>query len=371
MQLPVDPLDPPLVWVLAPYLDTSDPNLSCYSDYTQSYAEFERAFAALDIPWRWEPVTVESAEATVKAIMRDSAGHTPVVFNLCDGDGLNGVPGVDVIHHLDRLGLYYTGADARFYELTTSKIVMKQAFDAAGVATPAWETVTVNASNAADILARLGSPLIIKPAVSAGSMGLTVNSVVHDAAALRREVAILHEGYRGWKLTDGGVIAERFVAGREFTTFIVGSADAPDQRRVFAPVERVFHASLPATEQFLSFDRLWEIYERETPLGPDEYLWEYAPVPAALSLSIQELSWQAYAAVHGRGYGRVDLRQDATTGELFVLEVNSQCGLSEDENYTSIGAILRFSGERFSGVVAAVVGEALHQWRPLTPVSTP
>ncbi|MES2125486.1 MAG: hypothetical protein V4503_12440 [Gemmatimonadota bacterium] len=368
MQLQVDPLDPPLVWVLAPHLDTSDPNLACYNDYTQSHAEFERAFAALAIPWRWELVTGGAVQATVERIAHESVGRTPVVFNLCDGDGLNGIPGVDVIHHLERLGLCYTGADARFYELTTSKIVMKAAFDAAGVPTPAWEVVTGDASDAEGILSRVGSPLILKPAVSAGSMGLTVNSVVHDAESLRREVALLHEGYRGWNLSDGGVVAERFIAGREFTTFLVGSSDAPGERRVFPPVERVFHQSLPATEQFLSFDRLWEIYERETPLGQGEYLWEYAQAPAALTTTIEDLSWCAYAAVHGRGYGRVDLRQDAVTGALFVLEVNSQCGLSEDEDYTSIGAILRFAGGTFSGVVDAVVAEALRQWQPMSRV---
>ena len=55
------------------------------------------------------------------------------------------------------------------------------------------------------------------------------------------------------------------------------------------------------------------------------------------------LWWAAYAAVGGRGYGRVDLRQDRVTGEIVVLEVNAQCGISEDEAYTSIGAILRFA----------------------------
>ena len=30
-----------------------------------------------------------------------------------------------------------------------------------------------------------------------------------------------------------------------------------------------------------------------------------------------------------------------------MLEVNAQCGLSEDEDYTSIGAILRYSDNNF------------------------
>jgi D-alanine-D-alanine ligase len=55
----------------------------------------------------------------------------------------------------------------------------------------------------------------------------------------------------------------------------------------------------------------------------------------------------------------VDLRQDARTGELMVLGVNAQCGLSEDENFTSIGAILRFAGKPFHHAVEAILATAL------------
>jgi D-alanine-D-alanine ligase len=164
-------------------------------------------------------------------------------------------------------------------------------------------------------------------------------------------------------------LAEAFISGREFTTFIVGAACAPQRRHIYPPVERVFHATLPAVEQFLSFDRLWEIYERETPLDENEYLWQYAAAPSELADAICDLSWAAYASVAGTGYGRVDLRFDETTSRLYVLEVNSQCGLSEDEDFTSIGAILRFANISFSAAVAEIIAEALASRAPYTPVS--
>ena len=37
----------------------------------------------------------------------------------------------------------------------------------------------------------------------------------------------------------------------------------------------------------------------------------------------------------------------------------AQCGLSEDENQTSIGAILRLGGQRFSDLIDAIVRDAL------------
>jgi D-alanine-D-alanine ligase len=199
-------------------------------------------------------------------------------------------------------------------------------------------------------------------------MRVTTKSVLATAADLRAQMKRLRTGYHGWDLTKGGVFAERFVAGREFTTFIVGSHDAPSRKIVYPPVERVFHAALPEQERFLSFDRLWGMYEVEGPIGGDERdedLWKYRPLPRGEAKRVREVSWAAYAAVQGRGYGRVDLRQDARTGELMVLEVNAQCGLSEDENFTSIGAILRFAGKPFHHAVEAILSAALPRARSL------
>jgi len=364
------PVAPLVVWVFAPYLQTDDPNLAHYNDYSQSRAEYERVFAELGLDWRWELITMDNFDATITRVIRDSEGHTPVVLNLCDGDELNGVPGVSVIRRMTGLGLCYTGADERFYDLTTSKIVMKNAFNAAGVPTPAWEVMSADAADATGVLQRLGAPLIVKPAVSAGSMGITTSSVVATAAALVTEVQKLYDGYRGWNLASGGVFVESFLRGREFTTFLVGSFDKPRDRRVYPPVERVFHEQLPETERFLSFDRLWEIYERETPLGAGEYLWEYAAVPDDLAQRICDVSWAAYVAVHGTGYGRVDLRYDVVTSQLFVLEVNAQCGISDDENYTSIGAILRFANASFSQAISDIINNALSAGSPGVPIAT-
>jgi hypothetical protein len=44
-----------------------------------------------------------------------------------------------------------------------------------------------------------------------------------------------------------------------------------------------------------------------------------------------------------------------------MLEVNAQCGLSEDEDYTSIGAILKASGVTFTEVIAEILMDALRR----------
>ena len=350
----------PFVLVLVPAAEGINPDIDYYYDFDHGRDEYARAFEALGLPWRWQKVTQRDHADVLAAYAREMGGRPNVVINLCDGDETNDVPGVSVIRTLRALGLTYTGAEEYFFQVTTSKIDMKRAFDAGRVATSPWAVVEDGVPDAEALFERLGRPLIVKPAVSAGSMGITIKSVVHDAAALREQVRILHEGYKGWNLVSGGVFVERYVAGPEYTALVVGSATHPERRKVYAPIERVFHHTLPGEERFLSYDRLWETYERETRVGGEnEYLWEYAPAPAAVRERVERLSWEAHASVQGMGYSRVDLRQDAATGELAVLEVNAQCGLSEDENYTSIGAILRYAGQSFAGLIGEIVDDAL------------
>jgi len=289
---------------------------------------------------------------------REKGIHFPVVLNLCDGDEINGAPGVSVIKALDAKQLVYTGANDYFYDITTSKIPMKKAFDEAGVATPKWEAIRDNNINAKEIIKKLGSPLIVKPAVSGGSLGVGVKNVVETEQELETQLAKMFEGYRGWNLSSDGILAESFVEGPEYTVMIVGSHTHPEYAKIYPPVERVFHASLPAKEKFLSFDRLWEIYEEESPMPEDENFYQYQLGDESIQIAVQKVSWDAYVACNGTGYTRVDVRIDNKTGEAYVLEVNAQCGISEDENYTSIGAILRYANQSFTELVVHIINDA-------------
>jgi len=348
------------IWVLFPYLETDDPNLKYYYDFSQSLEEYTKVFADLEADWTWQPVTMENYKTVVSGIRQKSGTKTPVVLNLCDGDEVNGTPGISVIHSLEDEGLIYTGSSAHFYDITTSKIPMKHAFDLSGVATAKWEIIT-DESKLAGIFERLGSPLIIKPAVSGGSMGVSVKNVVHTEDELLNRLNELKKGYRGWDLNCGGLFVEQYIAGREFTTFVIGAAKRIRQCKVFEPVERIFHPSLREEEKFLSFDRLWEIYEDETPMPNAENFYEYRSVDDSKIIDqLKKLSLEAYTSVKGTGYTRIDFRMDQS-GELYVLEVNAKCGLSEDENYKSIGAILQVSKTSFTQVVLAVLEEAFRQ----------
>jgi D-alanine-D-alanine ligase len=358
--LPIVPLQKLKVWVLAPYLKTNDDNIDYYYDFSQSIAEYTATFAALNINWQWQPVTMDDYGAVIENIAaeKEAGVYFPLVFNICDGDEVNGTPGISVVKLLEEKELVYTGSDEYFYHITTSKIPMKKAFDTHKVPNAKWEAIHTKEQYTNGIFDRLGTPIIVKPSVSGGSMGVGIKNVVENKAELNEQIAKMFDGYRGWNLATDGLIAESFITGPEYTVFITGSYDKPEQAKIYTPVERIFHPSLPDKEKFLSFDRLWEIYEDESAMPNEGNFYEYELPDSNLIEAIKKISWDAYVSCKGKGYTRVDVRMDSTTKNLYVLEVNAQCGLSEDENYTSIGAILRMSNKTFGQLVVEVINDA-------------
>jgi D-alanine-D-alanine ligase len=325
--------------------------------------EFQQVFDELKLDWKWQPVTIHNFRKVIDMIATSENGKLPYILNLCDGDEINGVPGISVIHYLQEKGLCFSGASTDFYLNTTSKITMKKFFDAAGVSTPKWETVYDKEQSIEGIFDRLGSPLILKPSISGGgSMGISVKNVVNNEKELREQVQFLYDGYHGWNLTSDGLIIEQFINGPEFTTLIVGSYDRPDECIHYQPAERIFHSSLPDTERFLSFDRLWEFYENESAMPGKGNFYEYALPAKDLIPALHQITLDAYIAVQGSGYARLDIRMDAKTKKLYMLEVNAQCGLSDDEDHTSIGAILRLSAKSFTQLIAEIIQDGFRKY---------
>jgi len=295
------PLNQLFVWVLAPHLESKDSNIDYYYDFSQSIAEYTKTFNELDVPWKWQPVTIKNYSRVISKIAAENArdNKTHIVFNLCDGDEVNGTPGISVVRLLEEKGLIYTGSDEYFFRITTSKIPMKRIFDEACVPTAGWAPITSPDQDTGSLFEKLGTPVIVKPSVSGGSMGVGVRNVVRTEEELKTQVLQMFKGYRGWELASDGLIAESFITGPEFTVLIVGSHDKPDKARIYEPVERIFHSSLPEEEKFLSFDRLWEIYEEEKAMPDGENFYEYELPDASLIEEIKKLSWNAFVATKG------------------------------------------------------------------------
>lgn len=226
-----------------------------------------------------------------------------VAINLCDGAWDEDRPGLEVAQTLERLNVAYTGAGPAFYE--PSREAMKMACHSVGVRFPAYVNARCR-EDAERALVQLRFPMIVKHPNSYSSVGLTRDSRVTDGAALRREVARMVESY-------GAALVEEFIEGREFTVLVTEARDEREEAWALQPVEFVF----PADESFKHFDLKWKDYARmETRGVRDSELAERLGSAARLT----------FAALNGSGYGRCDLRMDAT-GEIYLLEINPNCGI--------------------------------------------
>jgi D-alanine-D-alanine ligase len=147
-----------------------------------------------------------------------------------------------------------------------------------------------------------------------------------------------------------GIFAERFVDGPEFTVFVIADRNAPGGARAYPPVQRLFHSALPSDERFLSYDRYWSEYKEEPRLPEGEPFYRYGLAPGRLRDRLADLAVRAFLALDGIGYGRVDIRLEERTDQLFVLEVNANCGLSGDRE-TSVGESRRHADLRSPALI--------------------
>ncbi len=348
-----------LVWAFIPYVVEAGGALNGYDfDTPQTKSELARAFQGLGLPWIWQPITAQNLQSIVQQVRERSLIEPSLVCNFCDGLDGGSTPGISVIRALEAAGIPFTGAGSAFFALSESKLAMKRIFEAKGIPTPSFDEVPPTGVPHG-MCSRLGTPLLVKPDRSAASMGISLRSRVHTDEGIAEQ--------REWLKTSDvyayadyrSLLVERFVEGPEFTVFVMGDYRQPASIECLPPVERRFNAGMPPEERFLSYYRYWGQYGQETPPPGDGKFYDHAPVlDPLLCARLEDLSRRAYSVLQGTGYARVDFRMDSATRELYVLEVNANCGMSEDDQ-TSTGCILEFAGMSLASLLQPIIDHGL------------
>jgi D-alanine-D-alanine ligase len=347
----------PIVSVFIPYFDKDGRLESPEYDLPAFRAELHDWFSTLGYEWQWVPVTLRNLRATIDALEPSREAGRCLVLNLCDGNELDGSPGVSVVKALEDAAIPFTGSSSFFYDITTYKVALKTRLRDQRVSTAPFVALRDLPADVARLEAEVGYPAFVKPEVSAGSGGIGLKSRVHDAGGVMARVTALLAGEDGEFYRKSGIFAERFVDGPEFTVFVAADRRTPRGARAYPPVQRLFHSALPSHERFLSYDRYWSEYKEESRLPEGEPFYRYGMAPAHLRDRLADLAERAFVALEGAGYGRVDIRLDEGTDTLYVLEVNANCGLSGDRE-TSVGEMLCLSGIPVHELVAEILRDA-------------
>lgn len=250
----------------------------------------------------WERVVLEKATA-VRRVTELTRRGFDLFFNLCDGAWDEDRPGIEVVETLERRGEAFTGAGSDFYE--PGREAMKRVCRAWDIPTPGYAMVR-RAEDLERALDTLRFPLIVKHPSSYGSIGLTPDSRVTSAPALRERARETMEAF-------GAALVEEFIEGREFTVLVSEDAQSGSEPATYTPVEFLF----PEGETFKHFDLKWRGYHgmRARPVEDP-----------GLAERLRGASRDLFAGLGGTGYGRCDLRVDAG-GRAHMLEINPNCGV--------------------------------------------
>ncbi|GLC42957.1 hypothetical protein PLESTB_000282900 [Pleodorina starrii] len=329
--------------------------------------------------YEWTNVFLKKATSTADLVRLVNSGQHDVFLNLCDGAWDEDRAGRDVVEALERLNAPYTGADAAFYE--PSKIDMKKAAFFYGIQVPAWVHVQggpgLEEVGVAEVLAPpqrggLRFPLIVKHPSGYGSVGMTKQSKVTNEQDLRQQVSFFCREY-------GGALVEEFIEGREFTVLVVeeplqgtqgAAGDCGCGERepslsdmvpvAYTPVECVFGPG----EDFKHFDLKF--------INDDQIGWFPCREPE-LAERLKAAARDTYLATRGVSYGRCDFRVDATSGDIYFLEINPNCGvLLPPEDHGSADYILTLDPHHnHRHFLAAILASAVHRHRCKQPAVAP
>jgi D-alanine-D-alanine ligase len=228
--------------------------------------------------------------------------HQPnVVFIALHGPG--GEDGT-VQELLEILDLPYTGPGVAACALCMDKVAAKHEMRAADIPTPDWAAFNATAFRelgAADTLdeieARLGFPLVVKPASQGSSLGV-------EFAATREEVP---EALLAAFSYDDRVLLERYVRGRELAISVLDGEALP------------IVEAIPREEDFFNFEARYEI-------GRTDYVCP-AELGGGLAGGVRELAARTYETLGCSGFARVDVMLGEQGPR--VLEVNAIPGLTD------------------------------------------
>ena len=238
---------------------------------------------------------------------------------------------------MDLVGLPYTGSDAYASSLAMNKPVAKRVLAAAGVPVAAdivldragWDGD--RAAAVARVRDRFAPPWVLKTPKLGSSVGL---DIVRAAADLERTLVDLFA-------LDREVLVEEFVAGRELTG---GVLDWPADGGLRA---------LPLVEITPLGDPFFNYHAKYT-VGASREVCP-APVDAAMTTRLQDLSVRAHRALGCRGFSRTDFIV-AADGRVVCLETNTIPGLTETSLLPQAAAA---AGISFAALVSGMVDAAI------------
>jgi D-alanine-D-alanine ligase len=221
------------------------------------------------------------------------AGHFARVFNILHGQHGGGEDGV-LQGALESLGVPYTGSSVLGSALSMDKVRSKWVWNALGLPTPRFQPLP-RGGGVHVVAAKVGFPLIVKPACEGSSVGVTR---VFDETGLNAAVELAAK-------YPGDLLVEQMIVGDEFTVSVLG-------RDVLPSIHIVPKG---------------EFYDYNAKYVADDTQYLCPGLEGNAEQELRALSLAAFDALGCTGWGRVDVMRDRD-GRNWLLEVNTAPGMT-------------------------------------------
>ncbi len=272
-----------------------------------------------------------------------------IVFNVCERINDSSLLEPDAAALLDILQIPYTGSNPASLALCIDKIRMKKLLAFHAIPTPKWDYVY---DMDEEIDETLRYPLIVKPANTDNSIGITNDSVVTNKEELMRELKKI--------IVDTGrpALIEEYIEGDEYDVSIIGNEHDCE----VLPLSRSIFDELPPG--------VWGIYPFEAKWGTDENsiykkikVERPAKIPARLARLITEIALDTYNILDCHDYGRIELRVDKE-GNPYVIELNPNPSINKGD---CVPASAELIGLSYSDFIEQILIYAIKRYKDRPP----
>ncbi len=249
----------------------------------------------------------------IRTIEKIEKSKPCLIFNLCEAfDGDSSLES-NVAAVFELLNVAYTGSPPSVIGLTSDKEKTKQVLLQNNIPVPTGLSINT-VQNLESGIWNLQFPLIVKPQLEDGSVGIDSNSVVFNFDALKEKFEYITDRY------SQPVIVEEYIDGREFSVSIFGN----NPPHIF-PVAEIDYSNIPPQgTKILCYKSKWM-------KNSDSYRHTPSVCPANISTEIEngikEVALKAFEITGCRDYARIDIRLDKNETP-FVLEVNANPDIS-------------------------------------------
>jgi D-alanine-D-alanine ligase len=267
---------------------------------------------------------------------------TDVVFNLVESLDNDYGREWQVPALLDKHGIAYTGNSSGPLRLSRSKDRARRVLARAGVRVARGNVVKSPAELRKQSFQSLAFPVFVKPARVDGSIGIDRDSICSDLDALTRRVEKLHAHL------PGPYLVEEYLPGKEINVSIF-----PSPYEGWVVATEIDFSPVPAEyPRIVTYDSKWN---ESSP----EYASKSVPaqLDAALQTEVTSLAREAFVALGGSSYGRVDMRLGAD-GRACVIDVNPNNDIHPD---AGLAGAARSVGVDYPELIAAVLSSALER----------